>query len=278
MKMKNLGRNSLLFIILLARCDSSRIFSGIFPNWGQYRDPPYTFTPTHLQGIIGRLDHLIYAHAHFDPSFQIMFTDTQDKFFVQELVDYKLAHRKLKILLSIGGEDFPSSDFSKMASLNENRARFIRNLQVFVSEHKFDGVDINWQWPCSSPKVIHLKREKEAEDPRQHCTGTAYSMIPDRGSKCPQDAENLLLLLKEMRKALGNSTLLAFTLSHLPQQARNLHLKSVAEYVDYFYIESYGYAISATNDSLITAPNAPLNKPSGTPPVGPQNIKTTGNA
>ncbi len=241
-------------IVVVQKCDGSKIFAGVFPNSAQYRGFPYTFNPGNLESIVGRLDLLLYSHAYFElDSFQVLFSDSQDELFVEQIMNFKQSYSDLKVILSIGGENFPSSSFSAMASSNESRALFISSLQEFLTENNFDGVDINWQWPCSPQRMIYKREYKIL------VTGCdSYKGVLDKGSRCPEDGENFHFLLRELREGLGNSTLITVTATSSPILFRQLPLRSCASYVDYWLVQTYGYTESATNMSHVTAPTAPL--------------------
>ena len=218
------------------------------------------------------MDILIYSSAYFQvDNYQVLYSDSQDKFFVEEIMKYKMIYPELKVILSIGGKDFPSSDFSTMASTNKSRDLFIISLKEFLKEKKFDGVDISWKWPCSSQKMIYKRQFKNVI-----LACDVYKGLLDKGSQCPEDAQNLLLLLKELREGLGNSTLITVTGSPSPRLFKQLPLKSCAGYVDYWLVETYGYTDSATNGSHVTAPIAPLRHPAKSLGFNSQNVNSTG--
>lgn len=259
----------LLLLCILPGCTCSRIFAGVFPNWVQSRHSPFKFSARDLEGIVGRLDHLKYAYASFSTDdYQIKLTDEQDEESLQILMDYKSAHPQLKILLSIGGENFPSSYFSHMVNSNQTISWFVDNLRGFLEEHNFDGVDISWKWPCSKRKTIHRKRY---EDLWKQCDD--FEEIYDGGGSCPGDDIHLLYLLHELRQDLGNSTIIAVTGTRDPRLVRRLPLRDCSEYVDYWYVESFGYTVPDTNRSYVTGPFAPLKSAEGT---GPDSINATG--
>lgn len=270
----------LIAVILLITCTcsvnlcvSSKIFAGLFPNWAQYRESPYTFTPKHLQGIVGRLDHLIYGHAYFNSEdFRVAFTDPRDKIFIQNLMSYKTSHPQLKVLISIGGESFPSKNFSEMASSSISRALFVSSLRIFLDDNRFDGININWKWPCSPQRTIY-KREHRSKA-NNMCY--AYTEFLDGGSRCPQDGNYFLSLLKEMRESLSNATIITATCPPFEDQINCLPFTLYSKYLDYLYVESYGYTVSAASRSYMTAPLAPLNHPPRSAGVNHESINSTG--
>lgn len=273
MKMSNFESAVILIVCILSqKCESSKIFAGVFPNWAQYRQSPFKFTAMDLQGIAGRLDHLKYAYAYFSPQdYQVKFTDPQDEESLRTLMDYKSSNPHVKILLSVGGENFPSSYFSDMVSSNQTIEWFVSNLQAFLEEYKFDGVDISWKWPCSASKTIY---RRQYENQWRHCVD--FEKTFDEGSKCPGDGIRFLYLLETLRDYLGNSTIITVTGSHDPKFAKHLPLRLYSKHIDYWYVESFGYTVPATNNSYLTAPTAPLYHPSISSGANPQNINTTG--
>ena len=240
----------LLWIYAVQDGSCSKIFGGYFPNWAQYREVPYTFTPSNLLEIAERLNHLVYTHIHFDSmNYSIVLTGERDKLFLQKLGNYRDSFPNFKLLVSIGGDEFPSSNFSAMARSNKTRSIFIENLQVFLKKNKLDGVEISWKWPCSSPKIVHKK-------PFIACESIEMSM--DEGSKCPHDASHFLALLREMRHKLKINTIITVSGSPFPEVVKTVPLGLLSKYIDYWYVETFGYALSATNNSQFTAPYSPL--------------------
>ena len=266
---------SFLVVSLLAaaaqthQSESTRIFNAYYPNWGQYRPAPYTYLPDNVTSIARRLDHLVYAYASFDPhDLNIHFNDANDTSHVQRLMKIKHSHPQLKFLISIGGDSFASDRFSDMVRSGYKRSIFISNLQTFLTTHEFDGVDVSWVFPCSGSRTIYKKHH------RLQCND--FITEHDRGSSCPADAENFVSLVKEMRSTLEKGTVITVTGPALPNYYKQLYLSSMSEYIDYWHVTTYDYTVSATNESQLTAPNAPLNSPPNASGVSIWNINTTG--
>ena len=81
--------------------------------------------------------------------------------------------------IAIGGFDFSDpgpthTTWSDMMSTSANRAAFISSLIDFMTTWGFQGVDIDWEYPAN----------------------------PDRGGR-PEDTQNLVSLLADMRAAFG---------------------------------------------------------------------------
>jgi len=65
---------------------------------------------------------------------------------------FKNQNPKLKLIPSIGGWNFPSEYWSA-ATRPENRDKFVDYVIEFVDSHGMDGFDIDWEYPCSEPRM-----------------------------------------------------------------------------------------------------------------------------
>ena len=149
----------------------SPVIGAYFPNWAQYRSSPATFTPTQLSPIIDTLNVIWYGFAYFCPNssmiqpywvtdlelcegkeaFDVIPVEPKDTTFYQEIIDYKSQNAELKVIISIGGWNFPSNFFSQMVSSKTSRTAFITSAKAFMTEYGFDGIDIDWEYPKFCP-------------------------------------------------------------------------------------------------------------------------------
>lgn len=230
--------------------ENKTMMGAYFANWAQYHTTPYTYTPENLSPIIGKIDQLMYGFLYFDESFNMKLIEPKDPEFISTIVGYKSSNPNLKVIASVGGWNFPSALFSKMASSSSSRTAFINSLKATLDQHSFDGVDLDWEYPCSSPRTDYIKYT---------CTDVKPSQ--DGGGKCPDDTDNLLELVKELRQALGSDKLISFAGPGSQDKWKNLHLKEMSQYIDYWHVMTYDYTVSDITDSKITAPNSPLYAP-----------------
>merc|ERR1712018_845175 len=98
-----------------------------------------------------------------------------------------------KLLLSIGGWNFPSAYFSAMVASSASRTKFINSAKSWLSQHNADGIDIDWEYPCSEARTDSVK-----------ITCEMFRTVEDKGGKCPEDTNNLPIFLKELKAALGD--------------------------------------------------------------------------
>ena len=260
--------------ILLSSVECSKVFSAYFPNWAHQREPPYTFRPENLSEIVDRLDHLIFAYAHIDwYNNSIVLTGANDAEFLQDLASYKQQQYNLRVLISVGGENFPSANFSAMAASYDTRAAFVQSVKRLLYVYSLDGIDINWRFPCSKEKMIFLE---EWESSNSSCEAVTFRAILDPGGKCPDDADNLLYLVQELRASLPNGALITLLGPQTKSSWKKLDLKKLSNYIDYWHVATYDYTVPALNYSFYTAPNSPLNQPPKFSSTVPWNINTTG--
>lgn len=97
-----------------------------------------------------------------------------------------------------------------MASTKANRAAFIASLMKFLDKWKFQGVDIDWEWPGAE----------------------------SRGGNPAVDMRNQIDLMVELRQSLGSrglSVVLPIQYTYL----QNLDPKALEAQVDFFNVLSY---------------------------------------
>lgn len=87
----------LLFPFLQEGAQCGKVVGAYFSNSGQYRAKPYTYLPENLEGIVGRLDYLMYAFAYFNSDhYTIEFTDPNDQEFIRQIMKYKVSYPDVK--------------------------------------------------------------------------------------------------------------------------------------------------------------------------------------
>ena len=81
--------------------------------------------------------------------------------------------------LAIGGWNEGSEKYSEMAADPVSRQTFARSALSFIRRHKFDGLDLDWEYPGK------------------------------RGGK-PEDRENFILLIKDLHKVDISLTIIRY--------------------------------------------------------------------
>eukprot|EP01084_Bolivina_argentea_P229089 386733_1 len=262
-----------LFSILFIRFSESGglpnpVIGAYFPNWAQYRPAPATFTPSQMQPIVSTINVIWYGFAYFCPNssmvqpywvtqmnlcqgkqpFDVINIEPKDPQFYQQMVGFKSQNKDLKVLISIGGWNFPSNFWSQMASDKGSRTKFINSCKSFMSQYNFDGIDIDWEFPNSPARTDQVK-----------ITCQKFDVTKDEGGS-PADGKNFVSLVSEMRAAFGDKLITVASQADM-LKANDEDIKGIFDHIDMFNLMSYDYTVSDITDSKITAPNEPLYPP-----------------
>ncbi|CAG8436430.1 2711_t:CDS:2 [Ambispora gerdemannii] len=206
---------------------SDKVIVGYYPEW--------RFTQFAVNNLFfDKLTHVNYAFALLNDDFA---PNLQNTATLTTLVWY--AHvSKVKVSIAIGGWS-GSKSFSTMVSSVANRATFISATVAMVKQYNLDGVDIDWEFPGR------------------------------KGLKCnifnsQSDTSNFLLLLKELREALGQDKLITLAVRAETFDGPNGPITDVSEFakvVDWINIMAYDLSVddeSGEDWIKSTGPNAPF--------------------
>lgn len=150
------------------------------------------------------MTHINYAFGHVNDSFDGVRIDNPDR--LRMIVDLKKQNPKLRVLLSIGG--WGSGRFSEMAASDKNRLLFAKDCRRVVDVFGLDGIDIDWEYPTQSSAGI---------------------------SSSPDDTKHFTLLMRDLRKELGNKLLTCATIA----SGEYIDFRSCISYIDMVNVMSY---------------------------------------
>ena len=126
-------------------------------------------------------------------------------------------HPHILPVVSVGG--WGAGGFSEAAATPEGRARFVSSTVELMQRHGFLGVDIDWEYPCSSEAEI---------------------------ASSPEDKRNFTLLLCQLREALdaltaqdGKPRLLAAAVGASPALVQNIECEAVGKVLDQLNLMTY---------------------------------------
>ncbi|OQO00802.1 hypothetical protein B0A48_13489 [Cryoendolithus antarcticus] len=160
------------------------------------------------------LTHLYFAFAKFDAtSYQMVPGDSGDIELYTQFT--ALQSKGVKTWIAVGGFDFSDpgttrTAWSNMTASSAGRSAFITSLKSFMQKYKFQGVDLDWEYP-----------------------GT-----PERGGQ-RADTQNFLALVKEMRASFGSQYGISLTLAPDYWYLRGFAAKEMEPYVDFFGFMAY---------------------------------------
>ncbi|XP_061496499.1 chitinase-3-like protein 1 [Anopheles gambiae] len=106
---------------------------------------------------------LVYSFYNIKPDGTIVIPNeaTFSEATILKLNDLKKTNPALKTLAAIGGYNAGTESFSKVAKTPELRTTFARNAAAFLKKYRFDGMDIDWEYPVAADKANFVPFLKE---------------------------------------------------------------------------------------------------------------------
>ncbi|XP_059168600.1 acidic mammalian chitinase-like [Physella acuta] len=206
-----------------------------YTNWSQYRPGRGKYVPENVDPTL--CTHLIYAFAKPDNATIHPFEWNDDstewsKGMYERAIDLKQRNPTLKVLLAVGGYNMASEPFTSFVGDPALRAKFVDNSITFLRSRKFDGLDMDWEYPGQ------------------------------RGSP-PADKNNLLFLMQELWLAYRDEALrtgqprLLLT-GALPAGKENIdagyNIPELVPYIDFINVMTYDFHGSWENHTGINSP------------------------
>jgi chitinase len=145
-----------------------------------------------------------------------------------QLRKFRKDHSNVSLMLSLGGWTL-SGKFSAIAKNETKRQKFATNIALYVHEHRFDGIDIDWEFPGvqRNPDKIDCSRDQ----------GNPVDV---------NDKDNFILLLKDVRAALDKQGevdnkyyQLTIAVGSALKHIKDSKPQEYAEYVDFINIMTY---------------------------------------
>ncbi|CAF3755076.1 unnamed protein product [Rotaria magnacalcarata] len=225
----------IVYILLLTAASIHSIYSRqyvigcYFTNWSQYRQGLGHFSPSHIDPSL--CTHVFYAFANINvktrspSSFEMNdiksivdnnhITSSSLMGMYGQLNLLKNKNRHLKTLLSLGGATVNATEFRYVFEVEKIRHEFIRNTIRYLRKYKFDGLDIDWEYP-------------ETEKDRR----TFSSMVRDYRLAFQKEASttNRTRLL-----------LTAAVAAYRPKIEAGYNIKEVATFLDFINLMAYDY-------------------------------------
>ena len=121
-----------------------------YTNWAQYRPGQGKYTPDNIDPFL--CTHIIYSFAKISNG-QLAAYEWNDentdwsKGMFEKATDLKKINPSLKVMIAVGGWNMASTDFSNVVSNDASRANFVSTSVAFLKSRKFDGLDLDWEYP-----------------------------------------------------------------------------------------------------------------------------------
>lgn len=241
--MKKIFLCFIIFTLLITLCISAKepVIVGYFAEWDIYG------RNYHVADIpADKLTHINYAFAKISPDGEVSLFDpyaATEKSYegdnweellrgnFKQLQLLKKEHPHLKTLIAIGGWTL-SDLFTDIALTPESRVKFAISAVNFMEKYDFNGIDIDWEYPCGG--------------------GIAKSR--------PEDKQNFTLLIAEIRNQLnelekktGQKYLLTVA-APAGDQLNHYELSEVSKYIDWYNLMAYDFHGAWENTTNHQAP------------------------
>lgn len=160
--------------------------------------------------------HLIYSFGEFNEDNDKVVIKYPEK--LKAMSKLKDQNPDLKILISIGG--YKKEGFHEMTGDKKKRTSFVKSCKQIIKEYNLDGIDFDWEFPGT--------------ERGGHTAG-------------PDDKENYVHLMKDMRKALGKNKWISFYSNH---SAAHIDFPGMLKYVDYVNVSGYNLSVPTQGQPL----------------------------
>lgn len=166
--------------------------------------------PNITESDVKRLDYIHISFALVNDQGEVYWNQKGTEGVLDKI---KKINPDIKIVISIGG--WGADGFSQAAATEAGRKKFTESAVKIMKENELDGIDIDWEYPCSSQAGI---------------------------ASSPADKENFTLLIKELRAqidACQKGQTLSIAAGALASYLRDTDMREVQKYLDYVQLMTY---------------------------------------
>ncbi|CAG9858301.1 unnamed protein product [Phyllotreta striolata] len=256
----------LLFYLLAgtfaAFCAAEKLVVCNYEAKAHLRQGQGQFSIPDLEEALRYCTHLIYGYAAIDDqSFKLVplnenFDVLRDNY--RLITDLKRRHPKLKVLLSVGGNDDVSGidgelneKYRTILESTVHRLAFVNSAYTLLKEYNFDGLDLAWEFPETKPKKVKTGLKKAWSSFKSVFTG---EKVID--SNAAQHREQFTSLVKELKVAFRPDNLL-LSLTVLPNINSTVYYdpKRLSPHLDFIALHAFDFYTPQRNGHLADFPS-----------------------
>lgn len=161
--------------------------------------------------------HLIYAFAVFNDSLDGVVVRYPDK--LKAMTELKKKNPKLKVILGLN--DYRRPGFCEMTGDPKKRKAYVKSVKDVIKTYGLDGVDLDWEFPTIE--------------------GQGHNFTPE-------DDKNYVLLVKDLRKALGKKAWISY---YSNNSGLWIDHKGMVPYVSYVNVSGYNMAAPKEGEPML---------------------------
>lgn len=184
-------------------------------SWSVYREGDGQFKVSNID--VNLCTHVVYSFIGTTAQGDVVHLDSYvdleyEGGCLAKLQNWRLNNPKLKLLIAVGGGAFGVTRFSQLAANPSAREAFARNFVAFLKKIKFDGLDVDWEYPAQYG-------------------GPA------------EDKANFILLLQTLRRAFDESGhILSVAVNTVKvTDERSYDIPGISKYVDFINLMTYDF-------------------------------------
>ncbi|RMZ96009.1 chitotriosidase-1 isoform X1 [Brachionus plicatilis] len=213
---------SFIIVTLLFHFTNAKRIICYTTNWSQYRSDSARFTPEDIDPFL--CTHIIYSFVKVNGTklVPIEWNDESSESMIgmyERTTNLKIKNPRLKVLIAVGGANFDNKNFEKIVYDDFRLEKFANNSIEFLLERKFDGLDIDWEYP-----VGH------------------------------KDGFNKLLMILKKKFEEKNLLLTAAVAASKENIESSYELSFISKYIDFLNVMTYDYHGSWENSTGHVAP------------------------
>lgn len=168
--------------------------------------------PNITEADLKRLDYVHISFALINEQGEVYWNQKGTEGVVSKI---KEINPDIKMIISVGG--WEADGFSQAAATEEGRKKFTASVVKIMQDNNLDGIDIDWEYPCSSQSGI---------------------------ASSPEDKETFTLLIKELRTqidACKKGQTLSIAAGALRSYLDGTNMSEVQKYLDYVQLMTYDF-------------------------------------
>ncbi|CAH1114301.1 unnamed protein product [Psylliodes chrysocephalus] len=215
-----------------------------------------------LDEAIRYCNYLIYGYAAIDDkTFKLVplneqFDIMKDNY--RLVTDLKRRYPKLKVLLSVGGNDDVTGSgdelnvkYRNILESTTHRLAFVNSAHTLIKGYDFDGLDLAWEFPETKPKKIKTGLKKAWNSFKSVFAG---EHVVDANAE--QHKEQFTALVKELKAAFRPDNL-KLSLTVLPNVNSTVYYdpRNLAPHLDFIALHAFDFYTPHRNEHLADFPS-----------------------